>query len=54
VQEATVLMKDALRDCQPDDLDRERMQDFVKEWQAEVDRAGSIVNRATSENRNAF
>ena len=53
VQEAVTLMKDALRECQPDELDRERMQDFVREWQQEVDRLGAVANRATAGRQDA-
>lgn len=54
VQEAVTLMKDALRDCQPDELDRERMQDFVTDWQLEVEQAGSVANRATADTTSSF
>ncbi|MEZ6063110.1 MAG: hypothetical protein R3C19_22425 [Planctomycetaceae bacterium] len=43
-REAIRILQQALVECQPDDLDRERMQSAVSEWSAELD-ARTVANQ---------
>ncbi len=46
IPDAIRLMSQALQECKPDELDRERMQEFVREWQQEFEKPKSIANRS--------
>lgn len=47
VREAIRLMKLALLQCQPDDLDRDRMQRLVNTWQGELSKRSSVAEGPT-------
>jgi hypothetical protein len=46
VRDAIRLMSLALLQCQPDDLDRERMQRLVRTWQDELAQRSSVATGA--------
>jgi len=49
VQEAIQLMSRALQECKPDELDRERMQDFVRDWKLELEKSHSVADRSLAD-----
>jgi len=46
VHEAIQLMSRALQECKPDELDRERMQDFVRDWKLQLEKSHSVADRS--------
>lgn len=47
VDEALRLMKSALKECQPDEQDRERMRGFVSDWTRELNQTQAVAERST-------
>jgi len=52
-REAIRQLQLALRECQPDDLDRERMRGMIDEWQTQITNRRKIATGVNRQNRNS-